>query len=103
MKELVEEIDSHVEFVNHEITSNPNVVLNLVPSQFPNSTTLPTVDTALTQPNDPAAWGRRHFDLLFLLLFSLFSFIYFHCFIQFAHGYRDVVTEHLFYFKFELS
>ena len=50
MKELVEEIDSHVEFVNHEITSNPNVVLNLVPSQFPNSTTLPTVDTALTQP-----------------------------------------------------
>ena len=64
MRELAEEIDFHVELVDLEITSNPNVVLNLVPSQFPNSTTLPIVDTALTQPtmdatptqpNDPAA------------------------------------------------
>ena len=60
----MEEIDSHVELVDLEITSNPNVVPNLVPSQFPDSATLPTIDTALTQPsvdatpaqpNDPAA------------------------------------------------
>ena len=55
MRELVEEIDSHVELVDLEITSNPNVMLDLVPSQFPDSTTLPTVDTALTQPAMGAA------------------------------------------------
>ena len=50
MRELVDEIDSHVALVDLKITSNPIVVLDLVPSQFPDSTTLPTVDTALTQP-----------------------------------------------------
>ena len=32
MRELVEEIDSHVELVDLEITNNPNVASDLVPS-----------------------------------------------------------------------
>lgn len=55
MRELVEEIDSHVELVDLEITSNPNVEPDLVPSQFPDFATLPTVDTTLTQPVVDAA------------------------------------------------
>ena len=55
MRELVQEIDSHVELVDLEITNNLNVAPNLAPSQLQDSTTLPTVDIAPTQPDDPAA------------------------------------------------
>lgn len=48
MRELVQEIDSHVDLVDLKITDNLNVVPNLVPSQLPDFATQPTVDTIPT-------------------------------------------------------
>ena len=47
MRELVQEIDSHVELIDLEITNNLNAVQNLAQPQLPNSTAQPSMDTTL--------------------------------------------------------
>ena len=49
MRELAQEIDSHVELVNLEITSNLGVVLNLTQPQLLDFATLPFVDVTPIQ------------------------------------------------------
>jgi len=63
MRELVNAIDSHMELVDLEITSNLGALSGSTPSSHPDPTALPTgdvptkptVDTASCQLVDPAA------------------------------------------------
>lgn len=56
MKELVQEIDSHAQLIDFEITSNPNAMQSLAQPQLLDSTVQPSVDITLAQldqPQDP--------------------------------------------------
>ena len=51
---LVEAIDSHMELVDLEITSNPNALLRKAPSSTPNPASQPTEDAQAEQGDDTA-------------------------------------------------
>ena len=97
MRELVHEIDTHIELVDLEVNDNLNVVLlgtqlvedvqaQLLPTDQPteDAPAQPAEDATLSQSADSAAqiWRNRllcHTSLLFLFFFSViyFPFIWF--------------------------
>lgn len=51
MRELVQEIDSHAELIDIEITSDPNTVQSSAQPQFPNPNVQSIVDVTSVQPD----------------------------------------------------